>query len=101
MTPGHRQAVGEAARRRRPASWPVIASATSTTWRGETGRDDALDLAHELLVDRLASRGVDEDRVGAPRAAASTPVARDGDRIGARLRRVHRHVEPAFASVVS
>ena len=68
------------------ASWPVIASSTSSDVRRLDRVADALELVHQRLVDLEAAGGVDDHRVEAvrrgrargPRVAASTGILRVG-----------------------
>ena len=55
------------------ASWPVMASTTSSTLCGFTASRMLDQLAHELLVDVQAAGGVDDGHVAVLRARTSTP----------------------------
>ena len=82
------------------ASWPVIASTTSSVSIGLTAAFTARDLGHQLLVDRQAAGGVEDDDVAdeparrasrPPRAMSTTdgagrcPMDRDVERLAERL----------------
>ena len=73
--------------RRSTASWPVIASATRSTWFGVTACDHALELAHQLVVDRAGGRRCRRGRRRVPAVrAAATPSRRDRDGVAALAR---------------
>ena len=58
------------------ASWPVIASSTSSTFVGFDGVADARELVHQRLVDVQAAGGVDDDDVAARRPAPRSSPSR-------------------------
>ena len=62
------------------ASWPVIASTTSSTWSGLIAVADRDELVHQLRVDVQAPGGVDDQHVLAVGARALERPARDLDR---------------------